>query len=426
MTETLKKADALVAQQQVDQAVPIYVDVLIHLPAGPRAAETMSKLADCYVRLGQYEKVLATVTALEKQYPQSPYTGANCARKCLASLELNDTRGYTLAFQELLDKAALPKYVWPLIEREYTLKQAALEPGASLPCARFSKFAELPMTYGVHDKLFWFRHVQMTRSDDFLKEGLAAIEPADAMTSATDLVVPVMVAVRLYDPLMKQGKKTETLAMNRRMQQAILRLRNPFAWKDADVLAFTDALCKYDPQAYCNWVGARTDILKIPMASAELENELTVYYRFYDQMIGEGYPEITVRVHEVIQKLLASANTAYQAQNEQTVFLSRLVYIQSFYGKARDTGRFADMKRVHDYAQTLYPKVNRPDLLEADNREFTRVTNALPRWLYFRQFCVAMAFGDTERAKGWRDALVCTGNDPYAQRAAELLPSGEK
>jgi hypothetical protein len=75
---------------------------------------------------------------------------------------------------------------------------------------------------------------------------------------------------------------------------------------------------------------------------------------------------------------------------------------------------------------TLYPKVNRPDLLEADNREFTRITNALPRWLYFRQFCVALAFGDTERAKGWRDALVCTGNDPYAQRAAELLPSGER
>ncbi|MHB9023515.1 MAG: tetratricopeptide repeat protein [Armatimonadota bacterium] len=419
--DLLKPATQAMAEKNYEKAASVFASFLQQAPRSPQAPTAASNIVDCYMALNQWEKALTALDVLEQQYPQYPYKGKRLSRKAVTLLALGRSDGADKVWNDLLTLGAIPDTVWPIIEAEYQYLLRTHGKTATEKFARSQTFIDLPMGYTVKERLLWFHYLYSTKRAAFITQALLATGPAN-LQSREALLLPVMLASRLYEPLLKQGSEPEATALHKRLQDAIVLFKNPVSWQSWDCLAYYTPVAKYAPDAYVAQMKARVEMLKLPMTHTELLFEVTYIGVFYDYIVYSGRVEGMLQVHEVADKELARIGDPELIQMEQKRLRNAMSNLAGYYYHAAALGQAAEARKAHEIAQTAFPRLGLDDLKARDESEFNRAMSRLPIAGFWQQFKHALAFDDFPRAQKWLDMMTgCAPDHELTQHAQQLI-----
>ncbi|HEY3376230.1 MAG TPA: tetratricopeptide repeat protein [Armatimonadota bacterium] len=420
-TELLKPANQAMTEKNYDKAASVYASFLQQSPRSPQAPTAASNLVDCYMALTQWDKALTALNVLEQQYPQYPYQGKRLSRKAVTLLALGKPDQADRVWNDLLTLGSQPDSVWPVIEAEYQYLLRTQGKVATDKFDRFSTFADLPMGYTVQERLLWFQHLYATKKASFITQGSTATGQAN-LQSREALLLPVMLASRLYEPLLKGGAEAEATALRTRMRNALTLFHNPMGWQGVDLLAYIIPLSKYAPDTYVAQMKARVEMLKLPLSPAELTGEVTYIGVFYDFVVFAGRVEGILQVHDVAAKELARIGDPELIQMEQARLRNAMTNLAGYYYQAANMGLAMDARKAHEIAQAAFPRLQLESLKARDESEFNRAMSRLPINGFWQQFKLGLAFDDLPRAQKWLDMMIgCAPDQELTKRAQQLM-----
>ncbi|MHB9023516.1 MAG: tetratricopeptide repeat protein [Armatimonadota bacterium] len=327
--------------------------------------------AKMYEGLELYEKAVEQYKLFLEQYPRSSRSGEARSAMCMDYLRMGKRQEAQAVWQEQVDAWPRAVYLWPIIQLSYRLQIKAGEDKFLETYGIISAYEDLPANWPSLGKLIWFEHLANTNTTTFINESLKAIiGELDPFADRTQLLLPVMLCQRTYEPLMRTGRLEEARKIHLRLQEIMALKGNPYNWMSDDTLSYYTTLGRCDIKEFSAQMSKHARMLKYDRNPQEAEATLSMFATYYSLAIPGGQIDEPLRVHEMAVKELTRIGDKRLIDSEQASYHGALksVPFDVVWQRFREAIVAGDLPKAQALAatmKTLAPKDQRTTQAEA-------------------------------------------------------------
>jgi tetratricopeptide (TPR) repeat protein len=334
--------------------------------------QDMLRKAQLYEGFEFYDKAIDQYKAFLEQFPKSPKVPEAKAAMCADYLRIKKPDEAYKVWLDLLATTPRPKLLWTIVDTEYGLRMKADEKKARATFEHITYSESFPDTATEIDKLLWFCYQAENNPATFIIEGTKVVlSDAGAFSTPKQLLLPVMLAQRMYEPLMRAGRFEEARQLSQRLSDLLALKNNPYNWMGEDSGTYYPILARLNIDEYSRQMLKRAQILT------------------YDVTPQEAYPEVAL--------------------------------INMYYAYAFSAGQVETPIKIHTLAQTELKRLGDQALLQGEAQIYAQQFRNIPLDIIGQQFSAALASKDYAQAKRYLDTLKLAAPDsPVTKKAQEL------
>jgi hypothetical protein len=248
--ETALRANQLFESREYSSALPLFRQVLTSDPNSKTRDEIMLKIARCAYELRRFDEAVTMLTSLRQAFPEGKATADGTALLFCADLALGDKKQAGAVWQDVFTR--LPRTEFALqVTESYCYYMTRVDASAGLQqLDELIAGKLLPTNADWRIKAMRCGLLEVANPAQFLTEAVTVIDGIAQAKTVDEVRLPVLLARRVYLPLMKGGQVQQARSLSGKVQEKLALMGNPNNWYQDDILAYFDALCVTNPAQF--------------------------------------------------------------------------------------------------------------------------------------------------------------------------------
>ncbi|MHB9132110.1 MAG: tetratricopeptide repeat protein [Armatimonadota bacterium] len=384
--QLLLQGNRLLAANDYANAVTFFRQVVEKFPTGKNRDQAAAGSWRCYTVLNQPTDATWALETLRRDHAGSRFLAEIDVKLFTDTLAKGDAAQAEQYWKEIFARWPKTDFAWQVVEANYRYK-AKSDPAKAQAFLEGILNTDVLADDGlVKAKLLQFDILEAGKPEQFLTMAIAVIEAAPNARTTGELQLPVMLAKRIYVPLMKSGQTDKARGLSQLLEEKLAMMGNPQGWFQQNALAYYTALEQTNPELFIKEAMPLVDMVETAQSTEEVTTYVNLLKRLYLPLMKAGRVNDIEKVHTQLQtatrrvksvylvtadniarwnammtcnpdlyvnEVLAQTDAAKNAKSwiEVDALAQWGIYLYDYLGKA---GRYAEAKTAHEKLQALY------------------------------------------------------------------------
>ncbi|MHB9023737.1 MAG: tetratricopeptide repeat protein [Armatimonadota bacterium] len=286
--ETTMRANQLFENREYSSALPLYRQILTGDPNSKTRDEIMLRIARCAYELRRYDEAVTALTSLRQAFPESKAAADGTALLFCAYLAQGDKKQAGVVWQDVFTRLPRTEFALQMVE-SYCYYMTRVNAAAGLQqLDELVAQKMLPANADWRIKAMRCGLLEVANPAQFLTEAVAVIDAVSLAKTVDEVRLPVMLARRVYLPLMKSGQLQQARSLAAKVQEKLALMGNPNDWYSQDILAYFDALSVAGPARFMEEAKPLLAAAKLAKTPEDLQLPSFLAKRMYAALMQAG------------------------------------------------------------------------------------------------------------------------------------------